>query len=225
MKKIAFTLALIMVLTSAFWGCDISSKPSTTAQVSENLEGTTENTDNHTEKLNEKFSSSPFADVDGGSKKLTDEEIKLVLSNVPCDRYEIYPGLHNVPVSATLYKNDEVISIDVNDPSIIRLVNLYNNSVYYHKYSYTQGLLNIDYIEEVVNNYRLEIIYTPYYTQEGSYDINIALCDTIVVTNKRFVLIAHDIPGYENQLDRYPFSAVGHQPLYNNYAWLDLLGF
>ena len=182
--------------------------------------------ENNTEKSNEQFSSSPFADIDENPKGLTDGELKLVLSKVPCDRYEIYPNLHNVPVSATLYKNGEAISIDVNDPRLIKLINLYNNSVYYSKYFYTQGLLNIDYIEKVLNNDRLEIIYTPYDTQGWYYDTSITSCDTIVVTNKGFVLIDHDnIPDYGDESYRYPFSAVGHSPLYADYFWLDLLGF
>ena len=42
-------------------------------------------------------------------------------------------------------------------------------------------------------------------------------------------LLAHDLPGYEGQEDKYPFKAVGHYPLFagpgRDYFWLDLFGF
>lgn len=46
---------------------------------------------------------------------------------------------------------------------------------------------------------------------------------------KEFTLLAHDLPGYEGQEDKYPFKAVGHYPLFagpgRDYFWLDLFGF
>ena len=176
---------------------------------------------------NPDFSASPYSKVEEGAEVLSNDEIKAIIANVPSDKYELYPSLHNVPVSATLYKGDEVISIDVKDARLIQLVNFYNNSVYYSKYSYTQGLLDIDYIEKVENeNFRLELKYTPYKNSSTvPYDTTVTLCDTVIVTNKWFVLIAHERPAYEGEESMYNFHAVGHMPLYYDYFWLELFGF
>lgn len=178
--------------------------------------------------LNPNFSSSPFSNVVEGEDPLTDNEIKAIIHNLPNDQYETYPDLHNIPLTATLYKGDEAISIDLNDSRLIRLINLYNNSVYYTQYAYTQGLLNIDYLEnEVLNeDFRLVLTFSTKSNNTSiSYDTNIQAYDTIIVTNKEFVLIDHNLPGYEGLEDKYPFRSVGHDPLYYNYCWLDLFGF
>ena len=57
------------------------------------------------------------------------------------------------------------------------------------------------------------------------YDTYIQTYDTFIITNKDFTLLAHDLPGIEGQEDRYPFKAVGHNPLFKDYSWLDLFGF
>ena len=110
--------------------------------------------DNITDELeilqNPNFASSPFSTVVEGVDKLTDDEMKSILLNLPADKYEVYPNLHNVPLTATLYNGDDAVPIALNDPRLIKLVNLYNNSVYYHQYYYTQGLLNIEYLEKEV---------------------------------------------------------------------------
>ena len=50
--------------------------------------------------------------------------------------------------------------------------------------------------------------------------------DTIVVTNDySFTVIAHHLPEYEGEEEKYPYYAVGHGPLYEPYPWLDLFGF
>ena len=178
--------------------------------------------------LNPNFSSSPFLCVVEGSDPLTDDEIKSMILSLPDNQYETYPNLHNMPITATLYKDDEVVPVNLNDTRLICLINFYNNSVYYHQYSYTQGLLSIDYLETKVLNedFRLVLTFT---TKNNSasigYDTNIQAYDTIVITNQWFVLIDHDSQGYEGQEDKYPFQAVGHIPLFNNYCWLDLFGF
>ena len=83
---------------------------------------------------------------------MTDNEMKSIIHNLPDDKYETYPDLHNIPLVATLYKGGEVISIDLDDARLIRIINFYNNSVYYSQYAYTQGLLNINYLEKEVLN-------------------------------------------------------------------------
>ena len=178
--------------------------------------------------LNPNFSLSPFLSVVEGSDMLTDNEIKSMISSIPDSQYETYPDLHNMPITATLYKDEEVVSVDLNDTRLISLINFYNNSVYYHQYSYTQGLLSKDYLETKVLNedFRLVVTFTTKNNSAStSYDINIQAYDTIVITNQGFVLIGHDLQGYEGQEDKYPYRAVGHSPLFNNYCWLDLFAF
>lgn len=97
---------------------------------------------------NPSFSSSPFFAVKEGEKPLADSKMKSVISSLPADRYETYPNLHNVPLTATLYKDGKEIPVDLKDKRLIRLMNFYNNSIYYNQYAYTQGLLTIDYIEK-----------------------------------------------------------------------------
>ena len=140
------------------------------------------------------------------------------------------PETHGAPLSATLYKDGEVITIDPHDQRLIALTNFFNNCVYYSKCSYTQGLLSVDDIEENVTgaDFRLELKYTPYGDQGPSpYGTSTSRCDTIIVTNSYvgFTLIAHDLPGYEGQEDQYPFRAVGFSPLFWTYPWLDLFEF
>ena len=178
--------------------------------------------------LNSNFSSSPFLCVVEGSDPLTDDEVKSMILNLPDNQYEIYPNLHNIPISATLYKGGTVISVDPKDSRLISMMNFYNNSVYYNQYAYTQGLLDISYLETKVLNEDFRLVLT-FQTQNDStsidYDVNVQAYDTIVITNQWFVLIGHDLPGYEGQEDKYPFQAIGHQPLFNNYCWLSLFGF
>lgn len=187
------------------------------------------NSSNNVETLlNPNFSSFPFLCVAEGSDPLTDDEIRSMIRDLPGSQYETYPDLHNVPITATLYKDDEVISVDIDDTRLVSLINFYNNSVYHHQYSYTQGFLSIDYLETNVLNEDFRLVLT-FATKNNappvSYDTEIQTYDTMVITNECFVLIGHDLPGYEDSEDRYPFASVGHIPLYNYYCWLDLFGF
>lgn len=173
------------------------------------------------------YSSSPFFDIAEGTDHPDEKEIKSKLSSIPAGKYQTYPGLHNVPLTATLYKDGKTTTIDLRDDRLIRLMNLYNNSVCYHKYAYTQGLLNREDIEKTESEEpRLVLTFgTEYGDGRIIYDTDIPAHDTIIVTNEWFVLIAHDLKGYEGEENEYPFHAVGHQPLYENHNWLDLLGF
>ena len=173
------------------------------------------------------YSSSPFFDIAEGTDHPDEKEIKSKLSSIPAGKYQTYPGLHNVPLTATLYKNGKANTIDLQDDRLIRLMNLYNNSVCYHKYAYTQGLLNREDIEKTESEEpRLVLTFgTEYGGGRIIYDTDIPAHDTIIVTNEWFVLIAHDLKGYEGEENEYPFHAVGHLPLYENHNWLDLSGF
>ncbi|MBQ7378834.1 MAG: hypothetical protein IJW70_04035 [Clostridia bacterium] len=175
------------------------------------------------------FSVTPFFDIQEGTR-LSDTELKTVIASIPRDTYEAYPATHGAPLTATLYKDGEVITIDPNDPRLIALTNFFNNCVYHSKCSYTQGLLSIGNIEEDVMgaDFRLELTYTPYGDKGPMpYGNETSGCDTIIFTNfnGNVTLIAHDLPGYEGQEDQYPYLAVGFAPLYGSYPLLELFGF
>ena len=217
-KMLAIMLALVILVTVT--GC---------RQTPIHVEGETLSEERRQEVLHQSFASAPYFDVEEGCV-LTDAQIASVLSLIPSDVYEAYPDTHNLPLSATLYKNGEAISIALDDPRLIQLTNFFNNCVYYSKCAYVQSLLSLDTLEERVTgaDFRLELTYAPYGTTwPGAYETCTSMCDTIVVTNGpyEFTLMAHDLPGYEGQEDEYPFCAVGFCPLYHSYRWLDLFGF
>ena len=171
--------------------------------------------------------SQPFSSYTDDDDKYSDDEMKSIISRIPYDKYEVYPHLNNVPLTATLYKGNEVISLDIKDPRLIQIINFYNNSIYNTQYAYTQGLLNISEIEKALNqDFRLVITFdVTNSSTEIVYDTNIQAYDTMVIYNKEFVLIAHNLPGYEGEEEEYPFKSVGHSPLFYSYRWLDLFGF
>ena len=179
--------------------------------------------------VSDSFSPDTFFNVKEGDS-LTSEEISSVLSDIPADKYEAYPDTHNIPLSATLYKDGKVVLLERDDPRLIGIINFFNNCVYHSQCAYTQGLLPLDYLEKNVtgSDFRLELKYTPCSdTAPMAYGKTTTGCDTIIITNSSsgFTLIAHEIPGYEGQEERYPYCAVGLSPIYNNYPWLDLFGF
>lgn len=208
MKKKASILVTLLLVSIALTACrnadiDLSDKGSSVASILNITEGT----------------------------RLSDAEIKAVISEIPSDRYEAYPDTHGAPLSATLYKDGEMISIDVNDARLIALTNFFNQCVYYSKCAYTQGLLPWDYLEEHVTgaDFRLELKYAPYGdVAPAAYGKCTTMCDTIVISGSGsgFILIAHDLPGYEGNEERYPFRALGVSPLYDGtYPWLEWFGF
>ena len=215
MFKRFFTLFISLFILAMFVGCndtdvDHLSEEEQSAPVSDS------------------FTSGTFFDVKEGDD-LTNEELHSVISAIPSDKYESYPDTHNIPISATLYKDGKAISLDRDDPRLIKLINFFNNCVYHSQCTYTQGLLPLDYLEEniIASDFRLELKYIPCSdTGPSPYDKSTAGCDTIIITNTySFTLIAHDLPGYQGQEELYPYRAVGFYPLYNNYSWLDLFGF
>lgn len=218
MRRIFAVLMSFLVMT-VFVACD-------EVAVGDKTESESSSSNVKNEDLTQEYASNPYFDHEEGDAVLTDEEIKSVISAIPCDKYEAYPDTHNVPVSATLYKDGKVISIDADDERLIKLINFFNNCVYNYKCAYTQGLLPIEYIEsELECEFRLELKYSPYGEKAPSpYGRCTTMCDMIVITD-RFTLISHDLPGYEGESEDYPFHAVGYDPLYNSYNWLELFGF
>lgn len=215
MLKKLFIIFISLFVLAAFMGCNNSDvKP-----LSEEEKALI---------VSKEFSANAFCNAKEG-ESLSESELKAIISTIPSDKYESYPDTHNLPASATLYKNGEKISISLDDPKLIKIINFFNNCVYYSKCSYTQGLYPLDTLEKNITSaeFRLELTYTPYGDKEPSpYGSCTTMCDTIIITNSHsFTLIAHDLPGYEDQENKYPFKALGFYPLYSSYSLLDLFGF
>ena len=157
-----------------------------------------------------------------------DSKLNAVMPTIPEDKYEPYLNMQTVPLTATLYKDGQATTIDVRDARLIKLINFFNNSVYYDNYAYSQGLLNLEGIEKVENkDFRLELTYTPSYPKGAAYGSTMRF-DTIIVTNEYFTLMAHDLPGYEGEEKDYPFCAMVFEPfgdLASQRDWLDLFEF
>ena len=217
-KKI-FVLFFSLLMLFVFVGCDNtqSAQASTTtpgAQIDENLKQ---------QLLSDTFSPTPYSNVKEIETPLSDEEMRAIIAKIPSDKYEVYPDTHTIPVSATLYKDGEVITISADDPRLIQLTNFFNNCVYYSKCSYTQGFYSLPYIETILSApFRLELNYIPYGNDAMPYGKETTGSDMFVVTQS-FTAINHSRIGYDEA--NYPFRAVGFLPLYKNYNLLDLFGF
>ena len=157
-----------------------------------------------------------------------EDALSAAISQIPSDHYESYPNQHGRPLSATLYKNGEVIELDVNDPRLIRLVNFFNDALYRKECAYLQSYLKWSFLESSVNHqeFRLELEYQPYGDKNPApYSKEYSLCDTVVIADDMFVLINHEIAAY-GDAERYPVLAAGFTPHSANGAlWLDLFGF
>jgi hypothetical protein len=215
MRKRLLVLLLSVLTLVAFAGCGSEPNPLTDEEKKA--------------LLGESFSFAPFFEGKESATLLTNDEVKAVISAAPSNKYEVYPDTHNLPDAATLYKDGDTVAIDLNDPRLIRLINFFNNCVYYSKCSYTQGLYSEDYLAENIlsDDFRIELKYTEYTsTPPTPYGSCTTGCDLIVIGNSNysFTLIAHDLAGYEGDAN-YPFAAVGFVPLHNSYPWLELFGF
>jgi hypothetical protein len=157
-----------------------------------------------------------------------EDELSAAISQIPADQYVTHANQHGRPLSATLYKNGEVMEIDVNDPRLIRLVNFFNDAVNKKNCAYMQSYLSWSFLESNVNHqdFRLELKYQPYGDKNPApYRKEYSLCDTIVIADDMFVLINHELTAYGNA-ERYPVLAAGFTPHSANEAsWLDLFGF
>ena len=204
MKKIVVLIASLCLLTNLV-GCAKVEKELTTPD----------------------YSATPFCE-DENLYNLTDEQIESIIPKIPSDQYEVYPSMQNVPLSATLYKNGEVISIDIRDPRLIRLINFFNNSLFYEKCEYSLSHLDRDDLEDIMSEeFRLELKYEPYGENvPTAYENQPTLFDTIVVHGDRFALINNDFPWYYVD-ELIPFKGNYYLPygMRQPSGWLELFGF
>ena len=217
-------IILATVLTLCFFGC-------TDASLKDPKLSSVELTDKELEKvLNTKFPSEAFSDVEISAQMLTDDEFKEIINEISTKKYDVYPDLHNIPLTASLFKNGEEIALDVRDPRIIRLINFFNNSLFYDKCEYSLSHLDPDDLEDVMSEeFRLELKYEPYGENVPSaYENQPTLFDTIVVHGDCFTLINNDFPWYSYSMDELiPFRANYYLPygLQQLSGWLELFGF
>ena len=177
------------------------------------------------------FSSDSFFEGEGSDSELTDEQMKAIISKIPSEQYEAYSILQNIPLSATLYKDGVVIDIDIRDPRLIRLVNFFNNALYYGKCYYRQSFYSQEELKDVIHReFRLELKYEPRGEKRpGPYENQPTLFDTIIVTDcpDDFVLINHDYPirDVDGEII-HPCTAAGYEPFFGWMdSWLELFGF
>ena len=113
--------------------------------------------------LSPDYVKSSYLDVDEADPDPTEEEIRSAIESIPSDQYESYPSLQTIPLSATLYKDGEVISIDVDDPRLIRLINFFNNALHYDKCAYLLCFVTEEILAEDVmsDDFRLELKFYP----------------------------------------------------------------
>ena len=220
MKKVISIVLSSVLLLLAFTGCEEKQTQLETVIETPNFEM-------REDLVSSTFSTQPFFDVTE-EETLDEAQLMSEISNIPRDQYEAYPKTHYIPLSATLCKNGETIELDLSDPRLIALINTYNNCVYHNKFSYLQGLFDIENLNEYMNE-EFKLVITFNDKQDGPdthHDRSALYYETLIVTNKDFVLIDYDNPGYDPV--NYPVKATGHWPLYRRYGWLnwlDLFGF
>ena len=134
------------------------------------------------------------------------------------EHYEAYNGLYDAPISATLYKNGNVVSIGLNDTRLMKLLNFYHNSAYNHKCSVLQGRFGLQpYIEFITSPFRLELLF-----EQKSYEDNSILSfEKVIVTGYSFVCIDSDtiINGIPFAIGEFPYGVSG------TVNWLEVFGF
>lgn len=209
MKKILALLLALSLFAVCFSGCN---DPGNQA------DGTVTHKSYSSEELSgmrtADFSPVPYAE----RTRLSDEEIKSVIAKVPSDKYETYPGLTMDLTSATLYCDGEVTSVDLKDQRLVKLINLFMNTIYYRQCAWTQGLLNGTYLDDLEKeSFKLVLD-----CQYGGDGIHPSTYDTIIVINEWFVLLDYDAQNYNGE--DLP-CAMGYEPLSRDYRWLDLFGF
>ena len=166
---------------------------------------------------NPNYASEPFPDV---QSKLPDYAIRELIDALPSDRYEVYPDFNSIPTTAVLYRGGIEQQIDVRDPRLIRLINLYSRSSYYGQNVYLQGLYDAEDLQKRVTNSTKKLVL--------KFDPNIKgyvfSGDTLVITNLEFIVINNRGHYYDNE--NCPFAGMD-SPLNSIswYHWLDLFGF
>ena len=259
MKKIC-TFTLISLLLLSLLGCNTVGKETSSTTESNNTkeeavsttdfsstngetenttdfsntgEETTNTTDSEEPNVSAEFSTIPFLDINEGDSKPPIEEIRSAIEAIPCDKYECYPSLQIAPVSATLYKDGEVISIGINDPRLIRLINFFNNALHHDKCAYILAFLSEDYLEENVNNanFRLELKYKPFGSVMPSpYENAPTNYDTAIITGYYssfyFTLINKNSPITDGKGGIvHPITAATYEPYFNCNITLADFGF
>ena len=155
----------------------------------------------------------------------TADEWQTMLSQIPSDYYEDYT-VDLKPLTATLYKNSEVISIDATDERLVRLLNYFNRALFYNQCAYSQSYVSpadcgLD------DAFRLELTYEPYGdARPGAYENEPTKFDMIVVTNRSFdfMLIDHDTPISYSETT-YPFLVEVYIPFEMKGVCLEMFGF
>ena len=153
------------------------------------------------------------------------EQWETLLSQIPSDRYEDYE-VNLRPLSATLYKNGEVISLDTEDARLVRLVNYFNNALSSNQCIYVQSYLSAEKCS-IGEDFRLELTYEPQgNVKPGPYEDAPTKFDMIVVTNASFMftLIDHTTPISYGDTS-YPFLAAGYIPYEREGKCLEMFGF
>lgn len=221
MKRL-LCIILITALLVGFGGCQTEDKKTDGNEYKETQNNEKEELQIPTET---DYSMSPYRNEG--------DDIHKVLSKVVSNKYEAYPGLHVAPISATLYKGGEAVQIELTDPRLIRLVNLFNNSLYYEDCEYLLSYLTEEDLKKDVmsEDFRLELKYEPFGdTYPAPYENMPTQFDTVIVTNSssEFVLInhSHKITLYDGKES---VLAAGYYPLtypVNDIsAWLESFGF
>lgn len=143
-----------------------------------------------------------------------------ILEAIPSEYYETYPNSHTAPSEAKLYKDGEVIEIDIADPRLVKMMNFYNNMYHYNLCGITQGpaCRTIDEYEHMIGDYRIELTYS-------ELGIGAARYPKIVVYFNDgfggFLCVSDTIVSSDHGL-----SPLGRYPLYGYKTnWLELFGF
>ena len=228
---------LIFFLLSSLIGCNIEEQETSSTnepdRVTEESSSTIEAIDPLlVERLvSSEYSTSSFLDIEEADPDPTEEEIRSAIESVPSDRYEKYPALQNIPLSATLYKDGEVTSIALDDPRLIRLINFFNNALHYDKCSYLLCYVTEEILAEDVmsDDFRLELKFKPFGdVKPAPYDDNPSDFDTMIITNRLFdfTLINHDAPIMDGSGGIIiPFTAANYAPYFDCNITLADFGF
>lgn len=139
--------------------------------------------------------------------------------------YELYPGYPTKPLKATLYKDGEVVELEVTDTRLIQMTNFYYNELHHGVYAHTTGSFSTETVASMVDSAStyLEIEYDPnsYYLDE-SVDFYTGF-DKLIVLPGVFIAIDSDSP-YGGGC--YPSTAFGRYPLsVTTVDWLAVFGF
>lgn len=106
-----------------------------------------------------------------------------ILSRIPDDQYQSYPGCPTMPLKATIFENGEATELSVTDPRLVRMMNFFFNELHHRIYAYTTGSFPPKDIVEMkeTSGVYLEVEYDPDSCyQEGSVRFE-THCDKILV--------------------------------------------